>query len=95
MSIGEIRKALTPIVVGGMTWATFVVNSSSKPITGNEWLYGASLLVTALGVYTVTNAPPKAAPTVTLGLGGTAMRDVTFKGNVVAPPADPPAPAAG
>lgn len=57
MSIADIRKALTPLVTGGMAWAAFVVNSPSKPITGNEWLYGASILATSLGVYAITNGP--------------------------------------
>lgn len=57
MTIAEIRKALTPIVTGGLSWAAFIVHSSSGPITADEWLLGASILATSIGVYAITNGP--------------------------------------
>jgi hypothetical protein len=59
MAIGSIRKALTPIVVGGLGWASAVVVSPSAHITAGEWIFGGTALAIALGVYSVPNTPPK------------------------------------
>ena len=63
---GAIRKALTPIVMGGIGWATLVVQSPSGPITSSEWLMGGTILASALGVYAISNTPvvPPTPPTV-------------------------------
>lgn len=57
MTVANIRKALTPIVTGGLGWAGLVILSPSAQITSGEWLAGASILATSLGVYAMTNAP--------------------------------------
>lgn len=57
MNIAEVRKALTPPVTAGLAWAALVVNSPSRPITAGEWLMGAGILATSLGVYAITNGP--------------------------------------
>lgn len=57
MTIAEIRKALTPLVTGGLGWAALVVQSAPREITAGEWLMGAGILATSLGVYAVTNGP--------------------------------------
>jgi len=55
MTIANIRKALTPLVVGGIGWATLVINSAPTGITAAEWVAGAVVLATGLGVYAIPN----------------------------------------
>jgi hypothetical protein len=53
---GRYTKTITAVVVGAIGWATLVVNSASGPITANEWIAGATVLATALGVYALPNS---------------------------------------
>jgi hypothetical protein len=46
------------VIIGSLGWATMVVHSASGPITADEWLAGATVLATAVGVYTFSNTPP-------------------------------------
>lgn len=50
------RKTITALVTGAIGWATLVVVSDSVPITGPEWIAGATAAAIALGVYAVPNA---------------------------------------
>ena len=62
-NLGAIRKALTPIVMGGIAWAHIVIASPSAAITAGEWELGGTILAMALGVYAITNTPiPPATP---------------------------------
>lgn len=62
LKLGQIRKALAPLAIGALYWAQLVVSSPSGPITSAEWLVAGGTALSALGVYSVTNAPPKADP---------------------------------
>lgn len=55
--LNKYRKTITAVVVGGIGWATLVVQSASGPITSGEWIAGATALATALGVFAVANKP--------------------------------------
>lgn len=55
MNIASIRKALTPLVTGGIGWAVLVVNSPSAVITATEWIALGVVAATGLGVYAVAN----------------------------------------
>lgn len=57
MNLGSIRKALTPLVTGGLGWAVLIINSAPTAITATEWVTGGVVLATALGVYAVSNEP--------------------------------------
>lgn len=54
---GKANKTITALVAGAIGWATLVVNSAPKAITGPEWIAGATYAAIALGVYTVANKP--------------------------------------
>lgn len=56
MNWSAIRKTITAVVVGAIGWATLVVNSDATSITSSEWIVGATVLATALGVYAVPNS---------------------------------------
>jgi hypothetical protein len=58
MTAASIRKTLTAIVTGAIGWVTLVVNSAPSDITSSEWIVGATVLATALGVFAVPNEPP-------------------------------------
>lgn len=53
--MGKYRKTITAVVTGGIGWAGAVVASKSGPVTASEWVMGATVLATALGVYAVPN----------------------------------------
>lgn len=55
--LSEIRKALTPLVVGLVGWATLVINSPSASITAAEWVALLVVVATGVGVYYVPNEP--------------------------------------
>lgn len=55
MNLAPYRKTAAAVSIAGLTWATAVVQSPSAPVTASEWIVGAGALLTALGVYTVTN----------------------------------------
>lgn len=84
MTIAEIRKALTPPVTAGLAWAALVVNSPSRPITAGEWLMGAGILATSLGVYAMSNDPAPVKAAAATGSQST--------GTTIISPITPPAP---
>lgn len=51
------RKTITAIVTGLIGWATVVIVSESVKITASEWIALATVLATAVGVYSVPNDP--------------------------------------
>lgn len=53
--MSKYRKTITAVVTGAIGWAAMVVASDSAPITGPEWIAGATALAVALGVYAVPN----------------------------------------
>lgn len=57
MNLSEYRKTISAIVTGFIGWATVVVASDPTAVTSSEWLMLATVLATALGVYTVENKP--------------------------------------
>jgi hypothetical protein len=56
--LGPYAKTVAAVIIGSLGWATMVVHSASGPITADEWLAGATVLATAVGVYTFSNTPP-------------------------------------
>lgn len=51
----KYRKTITALITGAIGWGTAVVASPSIPVTASEWLFGATVAATALGVYAVSN----------------------------------------
>ena len=51
----KYRKTITAVVTGGIGWGTAVVASPATTVTASEWLFGATVLATALGVYAARN----------------------------------------
>lgn len=49
------RKFVAAVVGAAIAFAQLVIYSPSEPISAAEWVTGAILLATALGVYTVRN----------------------------------------
>ncbi len=49
------RKTVVAVVGAGIAWATIVIQSAPEAITAPEWLAGATLLATSLGVYRAAN----------------------------------------
>jgi hypothetical protein len=50
------RKTVAAVVTGLIGWAAAVAVSPAASISASEWVVGATVLATALGVYQVTNA---------------------------------------
>ena len=55
MSLAPYRKTISAVVTGLIGWAAAVVASAPAHVTASEWVFGATVLATALGVYTVGN----------------------------------------
>lgn len=55
MNLSAYRKTIAAIITGLIGWATMVVVSQSAKITAAEWIALATVLATALGVYSVPN----------------------------------------
>lgn len=56
-NLAHYRKTITAIVVGALGWASVVITSPVTQVTAAEWLGLATAIATAVGVYTVPNAP--------------------------------------
>lgn len=56
MNLSRYRKTITAVIVALIGWATAVVTSPSEAITAAEWIFGATGLAAALGVYAVPNS---------------------------------------
>jgi hypothetical protein len=54
-NLGLYRKTITAVITGMIGWATLVVVSESTKITAPEWIALATVLATAIGVYSVPN----------------------------------------
>lgn len=55
--LAPYRKTTVALVGAAVAFATLVVTSEPAAITAPEWLSGGVGLVTALGVYGVSNEP--------------------------------------
>lgn len=55
ISLAPYRKTVAAVVTGVIGWASAVVVSEPVHITAGEWVMGATVLATALGVYTIAN----------------------------------------
>lgn len=53
--MGKYKKTIAAVAIGGLTWATMVVESASAAITSTEWIAGGGILLAALGVYAWKN----------------------------------------
>lgn len=53
--LAPYRKTVAAVVTGAIGWAAVVVSSDPSAITAQEWIMGATVLATALGVYQVSN----------------------------------------
>jgi hypothetical protein len=53
-------KTISALAIGLVGWGTVVVNSASAPVTAPEWIGLATVMLTALGVYSAPSAqkPP-------------------------------------
>lgn len=52
---GAYNKVITAVVTGLIGWAAAVVTSDKAAISASEWVMLATVLATALGVYSVAN----------------------------------------
>lgn len=50
------RKTVAAVVTGVIGWGAAVVASPPAHVTASEWIVLATVVATALGVYTVRNA---------------------------------------
>lgn len=57
-ALSRYRKTIAAVVVAAIGWGAAVVASDSAPITAEEWIFGATALAAAFGVYVVPNDPP-------------------------------------
>lgn len=57
INLSPYRKTVTAITIGLIGWASSVVTSNPAAITAGEFVQLATVLATALGVYTATNEP--------------------------------------
>jgi len=64
--LGSYGKTISAVITGAIGWAAVVVNSPAQQITASEWVYGATVLATALGVYVISNAPATVPPVVSV-----------------------------
>lgn len=55
--LDPFRKTVTAIITGVIGWAAAVVASDPVNITASEWVFGATVVATALGVFQVRNKP--------------------------------------
>ncbi len=55
INLGKYGKTIVALVGAGITWAGIVIHSPASAITATEWLTGAALLATSIGVYGVSN----------------------------------------
>lgn len=55
MNLPAYRKTITAVVTGLIGWAAVVISSEAVKISGPEWIMLATVLATALGVYSVKN----------------------------------------
>lgn len=56
------KKAIASLLVGGLAWATSVVDSAPSNITSSEWIVLAGVGVSTALVYFLGNTPPTAPP---------------------------------
>lgn len=49
------RKTVSAVVTGIIGWLTAVLASDDSGVTGTEWIMLATIIATALGVYTFAN----------------------------------------
>lgn len=49
------NKTIIAVITSVIGWATLVVQSAPHAINSTEWITGATMLATALGVYAVSN----------------------------------------
>lgn len=54
-SLAPFKKTVAAVVTGVIGWATAVVVSPDAAIGAGEWVMGATVLATALGVYQIKN----------------------------------------
>lgn len=53
--MGEYKKTITAVVTGLIGWGAAVVVSDRASISASEWILLATVVATALGVYSVPN----------------------------------------
>lgn len=55
LSLKKYRKTIVALVTGLIGASSAVVTSDPAPITASEWIMLATVVATALGVYSVPN----------------------------------------
>lgn len=55
MNLPAYRKTISAVITGLIGWGAAVVNSAPTAISAGEWIFLATALATALGVYSVSN----------------------------------------
>lgn len=56
--MSRYRKTIAAVVTALIGWAAAVVASDPAAITAGEWIFGATAVATALGVYLAPNDAP-------------------------------------
>lgn len=51
----KYKKTIAATAIGGLTWATMVVESEPASITSTEYIAGGGIMLVALGVYAWKN----------------------------------------
>lgn len=55
MNLSPYRKTIAAVITALIGWAAAVVTSPAEAITAAEWIFGATGLAVALGVYVTPN----------------------------------------
>ena len=55
ISFGKYSKTISALVTGLIGWGAAVVQSTPEAVTSSEWIMLATVVATALGVYTFSN----------------------------------------
>lgn len=55
MNLSRYRKTIAAVVTALIGWATAVVNSAPAAVTAPEWIFLATGLAAALGVFAIPN----------------------------------------
>jgi hypothetical protein len=55
--LSKYRKTIVAVIGAVVGWSNIVIQSAPQAITASEWQTGVVLVLTAAGVYGVTNKP--------------------------------------
>ncbi len=55
VNLGTYNKTITALITGLIGWGSAVVTSDTTAITAAEWIMLATVIATALGVFSIAN----------------------------------------